>query len=395
MRRYRSTHPWISFRIELARSASPELWVALGEAASKCEHLSRVPLQLETSRALHRLYLAKGVAATTAIEGNSLTEQEVGLALDGKLKLPPSKRYLQQEVENITAICNDLGARVDRGESLRITPQLVIDFNQRVLEKLPNDDAQPGRFRDHSVVVGNVYRGAPAEDCEYLLARLCEWLDGPEFQPPDSAAAIHSTVYAIVRAILAHVYFVWIHPFGDGNGRTARLIEFAILLSAGVPSPAVHLMSNHYNQTRSEYYRQLDRASRSGGDLLPFLSYAVSGFVDGLREQLDIVLRQQWDLAWRDYVHLQFHGRQSAVDRRQELLAIEVGFQEQAIDIRKLIDGSTRLARAYRQRTDRTAMRDVASLVARGLLEQQGRMVRARKEAILAFLPRQSQPERS
>ena len=56
-----------------------------------------------------------------------------------------------------------------------------------------------------------------------------------------------------------------------------------ILVISGVPAPAAHLLSNHYNQTRSEYYRQLGRASQSGGDVLPFITYAVRGFVDGLR----------------------------------------------------------------------------------------------------------------
>jgi len=81
----------------------------------------------------------------------------------------------------------------------------------------------------------------------------------------------------------------WIHPFGDGNGRTARLVEFQILLQAGIPSPAAHLLSNHYKQTRTEYYRQLATASRSGGNILPFIEYAVGGFVDGLKEQLALI----------------------------------------------------------------------------------------------------------
>jgi Fic family protein len=118
-------------------------------------------------------------------------------------------------------------------------------------------------------VVGNVYRGAPAEDCEHLLERLCEWLNGQDFTPREGMDAI----YAILKAVVAHLYLAWTHPFGDGNGRTARLIEFHILLSAGVPSPAAHLFSNHYNLTRAEYYRQLDRASKSGDDLIPFLSH--------------------------------------------------------------------------------------------------------------------------
>src|SRR4030065_2907005 len=92
--------------------------------------------------------------------------------------------------------------------------------------------------------------------------------------------------YVIIKAVIAHLYFEWIHPFGDGNGRTGRLVEFQILVSSGVPPPAAPLLSNHYNLTRSAYYRELNLASRSGGDVIPFVCYAAEGFVDGLREQI-------------------------------------------------------------------------------------------------------------
>jgi Fic family protein len=61
---------------------------------------------------------------------------------------------------------------------------------------------------------------------------------------------------ALMKAILTHLYIAWIHPFGDGNGRTARLAELQILLAAGMPMPASHLLSNHYNTTRTDLYRQ-------------------------------------------------------------------------------------------------------------------------------------------
>ena len=76
MRTFERTHAWITFRLDLSRAA-PELWLGLGEAASKCEHLSRVPLRPATALQVHQLYLAKGAAATTAIEGNTLSEAEV------------------------------------------------------------------------------------------------------------------------------------------------------------------------------------------------------------------------------------------------------------------------------------------------------------------------------
>ena len=76
-------------------------------------------------------------------------------------------------------------------------------------------------------------------------------------------------VMPILSAILAHLYLAWIHPFGDGNGRSARLLEFGVLLTGRVPTVAAHLLANFYNDTRSEYYRQLRIASESGGDVVP------------------------------------------------------------------------------------------------------------------------------
>jgi Fic family protein len=85
------------------------------------------------------------------------------------------------------------------------------------------------------------------------------------------------------------VYFALVHPFPDGNGRTVRLIELKILLSAGVPMPAAQLLNNHYNQTRTEYYRDLDIISKTNGNLVEFFKYANQGYIDGLKEQLDTI----------------------------------------------------------------------------------------------------------
>ena len=76
-RPYEGSHPFISFHLDLRR-AGPELWLLLGEAQSKCDHISGIPLRPSVAHALHPLYLVKGVQATTAIEGNTLTESEVG-----------------------------------------------------------------------------------------------------------------------------------------------------------------------------------------------------------------------------------------------------------------------------------------------------------------------------
>lgn len=387
MRTFEQTHPWISFRCDLS-NAGAELWLSLGEAASKCEHISRVPLRPATAQALHRLYLAKGVAATTAIEGNTLSEAEVLQAVDGNLVVPQSKQYLKQEVENIVAACNGIGAQVADGTLPVLSQSLLCAYNRQVLNELPlKEEVQPGSLRTHSVVVGNVYRGAPAEDCPHLVDRLCDWLNGPDFQAPEGASPGMDTVYAILRAAVAHLYIAWIHPFADGNGRTSRLLEFHILLSAGVPSPVAHLFSNHYNQTRAEYYRQLARASQSGGDIVPFIRYAVRGLVDGLREQLETIWTQQWDVVWRNFVHERFVNRTGPSDNRQRHLVLDLRPDEEWIDIARIPELTPRLAKAYATKTSKTLQRDLNALVDLGLILRDGKRVRARREVILAFLP--------
>lgn len=387
MRTFERTRPWISYQIDL-RQARPQLWLLLGDAASKCEHIAGVPLRPATAQSLHQLYLTKGVLATTAIEGNTLTEKQVLQYLEGKLKLPPSKEYLAQEVDNIVAACNRIGEFLRKGDGT-LAPARVCDFNRWVLDKLPPEGKEvPGELRDYSVLVGTVYRGAPAEDCQYLLDRYCEWLAGADFQAPTGM----ELVYAIIKAVVAHLYFAWIHPFGNGNGRTARLIEFQILLAAGVPTPTAHLLSNHYNHTRAEYYRQLDRASKSGGELLPFVEYATQGFVEGLREQLKVIRDQQWDVAWENYVHDVFHDKISAAEVRQRWLALDLGDARDAVPISKIRELTPRLAKAYATKTAKTLQRDMSTLEYMDLVTRTPEGVRANREVILAFLPWRKKP---
>lgn len=338
------------------------------------------------------MYLAKGVAATTAIEGNTLSEEEVLKAVQGDLQLPPSKQYLKQEVENIIAACNSITNQLIQGQPLTLNPQVLCEFNRQVLDQLPlRDDVLPGHLRRHSVVVGSVYRGAPAEDCHYLLTRLSNWLTGPEFTAPKGL----ESVFAILKAILSHLYLAWIHPFADGNGRTARIVEFYLLLDAGFPSPAAHLLSNHYNQTRAEYYRQLDYASKSGGDIIPFIHYAVQGLVDGLRTQLDFVWSQHWDIVWRNYVHELFTDKTGPAHTRQRQLALDLGSIENWVPVQAIAELTPKLAKAYATKTPKTLQRDINRLSQLGLISRHSGRVKAHRELIQAFLPLRRQPEQS
>jgi Fic family protein len=382
MRTYEETHPWITFRMDLGR-ASPRLWMLLGETQSKCEHVAGVPLLPSVAEYLHQVFLAKGVLATTAIEGNTLTEEEVLRRLEGKLDLPSSKQYLGQEIDNVVEACNYIASHIFTDESTDLCVEDIKEYNRLVLKNLPMDeDVIPGEFREHSVLVGR-YRGAPPQDCEYLLERLCEWLNN-DF----NAAREDKVAFGILKAIAAHIYVAWIHPFGDGNGRTARLIEFKILLSVGLPTTAAHLLSNHYNLTRTEYYRQLDQASKSDDDILPFVEYALQGFADGLKEQIDIIKQQQLQVHWINYVHDQFRDEHSIADIRRRRLVIDLSEMREPVPTLKIRHISPRIAEAYAGKTDKTVMRDINNLIDMGLVAKGREGVRARREIMYAFLPR-------
>ncbi|MGI0129821.1 MAG: Fic family protein, partial [Thermoplasmata archaeon] len=255
-REYETSHPWLNLSLDLSR-APIDLWLLLGEARSKIDHISGALLKPEVAEMLHLVFLAKGVHATTAIEGNTLTEEQARELIEGTLRLPESQEYLAREMDNIVSAFNAIRDELITGGERDLTPDDIKRYNALVLDGLELEtEVVPGAMRTHSVVVAR-YRGAPWQDCDYLLDQLCEWLKGPGFTPPDQTMRLP---YAILKAVAAHLYLAWIHPFGDGNGRTARLMELQILLAAGVPTPATHLLSNHYNQTRSEYQRVLDEA---------------------------------------------------------------------------------------------------------------------------------------
>ena len=383
-RHFLDSHPWIRFELDL--SAMPWLfWEQLGEAKSKCLHIERTPIPPGVSRELSSLYLAKGALATTAIEGNTLNEEQALQAVEGQLRLPMSQAYQRREIENIVAACDAIAAEVMQKREFEITPQGLADLNRHVLEGLELEDGVvPGRYRDGSVVVGSVYRGAPAGDCEFLVERLCEWLNGDDFARCEDRR--ERFMRAFLRAVLAHIYIAWVHPFGDGNGRTARLVEFGILTAAGVPAISAHLLSNHYNATRDIYYRQLNRASRSGGDLIPFLNYAVEGFVDGLEEQLERVRQVNYNSAWREYVDELFAGPSTAAKRRQRELVLALPTKESVRrgEIDRL---NPELAALYAGRQSKTVTRDLNQLEQMGLIERSTGGIRAKSEVMLGFLP--------
>src|SRR5438093_1804400 len=179
----------------------PETVYLLGKCDSIVQAISMMPLQPADHERLLRVSLVKGARATTAIEGNSLTEAEVQQVAEGG-SLPPSKHYQQREVQNILEAMNQLLQSVAmQGEVPLITPELIKQFHAAVGRELGEHfDAVPGRYRADERVVGP-YKCPRHEDVPELDRRLCEWLP-KEF---GFASGRQSFSEAVVQAIVTHV----------------------------------------------------------------------------------------------------------------------------------------------------------------------------------------------
>ncbi|WP_419949655.1 Fic family protein [Candidatus Palauibacter sp.] len=378
-------YPHLQFRQHWEISATAQR--QLGECDGLVSAISGTPIRPEHHERLLKVALVKGAMATTAIEGNTLTAEEVERVMAGA-RFPRSREYQATEVRNVLDAMNSLLNEVVEGQGdPPVTRRSLLRMHRMIGRNLGEHfDAIPGRFRTDPRTVG-LYRCPEHEDVEDLVDRLCAWLrDGFPGAGEESTLAS-----ALIQAIVAHVYLEWIHPFGDGNGRTGRLLEFYILLRAGHPDIASHVLSNFYNLTRPEYYRQLHLATQARS-LTAFLDYAIEGFRDGLRETLATVQQSQLETAWRSFVHERFgrltHRKTSVLKRRRNLMLaipLEGSFTTEEI---ALLDPRT--ARVYGALSARTLRRDLAVLIETNLLAQSDSRFFANVETLSARMARRA-----
>ena len=367
-RKYKETHNWINFQVNLAKIPF-DFWFSLGEAQARCQTVIDTPLHPDTARHFMQVLLTKGVQATAAIEGNTLTTKDVDGIIAGKLKLLPSQEYLGQEIDNVLSAYNYIADCAVKQPNAPLTIDEIKKINSLMLNGLDNSIA--GEIRTYSVSVGENYVGVPAEDCEFLLDKLCDWLNdntiwGQLFNGKNNIAI------GIIKAILAHLYIVWIHPFGDGNGRTARAVELLLLIKNGIPTRVAHLLSNFYNKTRDNYYKNLHLSHTRGGQPEIFLQYALGGFVDELTLHQQEIESVQLTVEWKNYIHSIFSKTKSAIRQKELMLCLSDTIMQgkghlTRDEISTLIVVTPSLQQLY-QDTKRSLPRDLNELVKMKLL---------------------------
>ncbi len=178
---------------------------------------------------------------SNAIEGSTLTLIETRLVLlDG---LTVDGKSLREHLEAI----NHKHA-IDFVEALAAKVEPVTEHNIRQIHALilrSIDDENAGAYRKGQVyITGSTYVPPAAIEVTPLMWELVAWINSTE------AAGLHP----VERGARAHFRLVHIHPFVDGNGRTARLLMNLILIQEGYPPAVIR------RERRPEYYDALDRA---------------------------------------------------------------------------------------------------------------------------------------
>ena len=146
----------------------------------------------------------------------------------------------------------------------------------------------------------------------------------------------------IIQAMAAHYHIGAMHPFDDGNGRTARALEAFMLRAAGVNDMVMVSLSNYYYEHQNEYLAALYESRESGHDLTPFLRFAILPAVAERCNALATeIATHSKRMLYREFAHSLF-GRLRSPRRRalaeRQLRILNVLLDSEAVDLSDLID---------------------------------------------------------
>jgi Fic family protein len=380
MRTYEATHPWISFRWE-PRKVPYSVWLLLGRADGLCHRLRDTAVPVDEGRDVDYQALLRGVLANAVLDGNGLTESQVHRLFEGDLRLPASQHYLRQEIEDLVKAVKGIGDRQATGAPV-MSPSSVQLLNAQVLHGLPwSADLHPGEYRSIRTTT-SADDGVPSEDIAPVMERLFMWLGSDAFQATHEE---ERQAFGIIRAILAHVYILWIRPFTEGNGRTARLVQHELLLSAGLPAAAAHQFSIQAAATRAEYFRQLAASTNSGGDPIPFIAYTLRQALDGLEALWEEVDRIQHKALWQQHVDGTLQPETSANGARQVKLVAGLLEQAEPVPPGKIPLLTPELSVLYSRLNPKTLQRDLNWLQEQGFVERTATGFRSKRRSLQCF----------
>jgi Fic family protein len=240
--------------------------------------------------------LRSAVGATLAIEGTMLKDEEIEESFH-KADLKKKLEKEQQEAVNTRKAYRYIIKAVDEGGDRFIYSEAHIKkIHQYLTEGIqymsPN---VPGQYRDMPAKFGEPRKISFCKskiDIEKVMPKFITWLNEKCSGPLTSSD--------VVKAIMAHYYLTEIHPFGDGNGRTARALDALVLYVTNKRAYSYRSMANFWNNNRNEYILYLGNV-RDTCDPWEFLIWGAKGYLDQVKRIKDLVLKKVKQLMLQDY----------------------------------------------------------------------------------------------
>lgn len=301
---------------------------------------------------LARMTRARALRASNSIENINVSQEDAVAAVDGEDPAETDRQTWRAVVGYQQAMTYILQRCRDHDFRFSVDGILAIHF----MISQSDLDANPGNFRRGWVGVRNtrtnevVHEGVDRDQLEPLMHELISFLNAP----PET--------HLIIKAALAHLNLTLLHPFSDGNGRTSRCLQTAVLANEGIAAQTYSSIEEYIGHNQQEYYDVLANAGGGGfnpsRDCKAWIKYCLTGHY----RQLQTLLRRNEEYGLV-YVDLERAVKDRGLPNRTALGLLEAAF-------------GTRVRNAsYRISTDITgnlASRDLKQLVDAGLLESKG-----------------------
>ncbi|MDZ4323006.1 MAG: Fic family protein [Alphaproteobacteria bacterium] len=240
-------------------------------AKEKVMHLPLTPMVLASLRETARLYTTH---YSTMIEGNRLNSDQIEVVLKHEGHFPGRERD-ENEVKGYYAALNQV--ELWAMKSLSITEKVIQTLHAFVMAD-GKTKIKPTPYREAQNVIrdsrtrGIVYMPPEAKDVPPLMKALQQWIERSEEIPPPIVASI------------AHYQFATIHPYYDGNGRTARLLTTLLLHLRGYDLKGLYSLEEYYARNLGAYYDAISIGDshnyymgRAEADITKWVEYFVEG----------------------------------------------------------------------------------------------------------------------
>ena len=249
-------------------SITPSLLAQVETVAALRERILGAAVELSWIPALQKDTRTRNVHASTAIEGNPLTLEQVRALEEGREPAASDVRS-RREVLNYFA-----GLRYveKHGEKKALRHGDLFELH-RILAGEVMDQGEAGRYRSMAVRVGRYVPPAPG-DVSGLMFELLEWWNKKS-----------ANLSPVLSSAILHYRFEAIHPFADGNGRTGRALALWELYRRGFDTHHIFSVDEFYWEDRPRYHAALDAVRCEGEDLTGWLEYSA----EGLRQTLERV----------------------------------------------------------------------------------------------------------